>query len=168
MSVKTKMTAIADAIRNKTGGAEPLSIDGMAAAIGGIQTGGGAALLFRAEVTEPVSLIDITIQEEWKQYFAWIVCPCQLTFNTGEWLCLSTNVGGNHYVGATGSTANAVFDAKHSEMIFSFAADKAYFANEGNPAEFDSAKLTRIRFTPYYYDKNTIISGAIEIYGVKL
>lgn len=128
---------------------------------------GGVTLLYRAEVTEPVSLIDINIQEEWKQCFAWLVRPCQLTFSTGEWLCFSTNVGGNNYIGANGGTANTVFDVKHSEMIFSFDADKAYFTDI-NPTEFDSAKLTRIRFTPYYYDKNTIISGAIEIYGVKL
>lgn len=168
MSVKSKMTAIADAIRNKTGGAEPLSLDGMAAAIGGIQTGGGAALLFRAEVTEPVSLITIDIQETWKQYFAWLIRPCQLTFNTGEWLCLSTNIGGINYIGANGVTANTVFDVKHSEMIFSFAEDKAYFTGDTNPFEIDCAQLTKLKFTPYYYTKNTIVSGAIEIYGVML
>lgn len=41
MSVNEKMTAIADAIRSKTGGTEPLMLDGMAAAIAGITTGGG-------------------------------------------------------------------------------------------------------------------------------
>ena len=168
MSVKSKMTAIADAIRNKTGGAEPLSLDGMAAAIGGIQTGGGAALLFRAEVTEPVKLITIDVQEEWKQYSDWIVRPCQLTFNTGEWLCFRTNAGGYDYIGADGTTANTVFDAKHSEKSISFVADKAYVTGGGNPTEIDCANLTEISFTPYYRDKNTIISGAIEIYGVML
>lgn len=33
------LTGIADAIRGKTGGTEPLTMEGMAAAIGGIQTG---------------------------------------------------------------------------------------------------------------------------------
>ena len=41
MSVKEKMTAIADAIRGKTGGTELLSLDAMAEAITGIETGGG-------------------------------------------------------------------------------------------------------------------------------
>lgn len=41
MSVNEKMTAIADAIRAKTGGTSPLTLDGMANAITGIQTGGG-------------------------------------------------------------------------------------------------------------------------------
>lgn len=41
MSVNEKMTAIADAIRAKTGGTSSLTLDGMADAIAGIQTGGG-------------------------------------------------------------------------------------------------------------------------------
>ena len=39
MSVNEKMTAIADAIRAKTGGTGPLTLDGMAEAISSIQTG---------------------------------------------------------------------------------------------------------------------------------
>lgn len=42
MSVYSKMTAIADAIRGKTGGASPLTLDQMAEAIVGIQVGGGS------------------------------------------------------------------------------------------------------------------------------
>lgn len=176
MALIEKLSAIGDAIREKTGKEDKLSLDQMPVEIASIETGGGGGggggvtLLYRAEVTEPVSAIDINIQEEWKQYFAWFVRPCQLTFNTGEWLCLSSNLGGNNYIAANGATANTVFDVKHSELIFSFAEDKAYFldSNSGNPAEFDSAKLTKIRFAPYYRDKNTMISGAIEIYGVML
>lgn len=41
MSVNAKMTAIADAIRAKTGGTSSLTLDGMASAIVGIQTGTG-------------------------------------------------------------------------------------------------------------------------------
>lgn len=40
-TVADKMTAIADAIRAKTGGTEPLTLDGMATAIAGIEGGGG-------------------------------------------------------------------------------------------------------------------------------
>ena len=42
MSVNSKLTAIADAIREKTGGADALTLDAMAAAIAGIETGGGS------------------------------------------------------------------------------------------------------------------------------
>lgn len=50
MSVNEKMTAIADAIRGKTGGTEPLTLDQMATEIAGIQVGGGgAALLYATE-----------------------------------------------------------------------------------------------------------------------
>lgn len=43
MSINSKMTAIADAIREKTGGTDPLTLDAMAEAIAGIQTGGGSS-----------------------------------------------------------------------------------------------------------------------------
>ena len=41
MALIDKLTNIADAIRGKTGGADPLSLDAMAEAIAGIETGGG-------------------------------------------------------------------------------------------------------------------------------
>ena len=40
MSIYSKMTAIADAIREKTGGTNPLTLDAMAEAIAGIEAGG--------------------------------------------------------------------------------------------------------------------------------
>lgn len=40
-TVNEKMTAIADAIREKTGGTEPLGLDAMAQAIAALETGGG-------------------------------------------------------------------------------------------------------------------------------
>ena len=42
MSVNEKMTAIADAIREKTGGTEPMGLDAMAEAVRGLEVGGGA------------------------------------------------------------------------------------------------------------------------------
>lgn len=44
MSVDSKLTAIADAIRAKTGGTEALTLDGMAEAVEGLQIGGGDLL----------------------------------------------------------------------------------------------------------------------------
>lgn len=41
MALTDKLVAIADAIRGKTGGAEPLTLDQMATEIAGIQAGGG-------------------------------------------------------------------------------------------------------------------------------
>lgn len=41
MSIYSKMTAIADAIREKTGGTNPLTLDAMAEAIARIEAGGG-------------------------------------------------------------------------------------------------------------------------------
>ena len=44
MSVYEKMTALADAIRSKTGETDLLTLDGMSEAIAGIATGGGAKI----------------------------------------------------------------------------------------------------------------------------
>ena len=41
MALTNKLTAIADAIREKTGSTEPLTLDAMPSAISGITTGGG-------------------------------------------------------------------------------------------------------------------------------
>ena len=41
-TVNEKMTALADAIRAKTGGTEPLTIDGMTAAVESIESGGSS------------------------------------------------------------------------------------------------------------------------------
>lgn len=43
MALIDKLTNIADAIRGKTGGTDPLTLDAMAEAIAGIETGGGGA-----------------------------------------------------------------------------------------------------------------------------
>lgn len=44
ISVKTVMTALADAIREKTGGADPLTIAQMTQEIRALETGGGVEL----------------------------------------------------------------------------------------------------------------------------
>ena len=54
MSVKSAMTALADAIRSKTGSTEPLSIEDMARAIEGIHTGVDIGPLLDGSVTEVI------------------------------------------------------------------------------------------------------------------
>ena len=44
MSVYEKMTALANAIREKTGGTDLLTLDGMAEAVNGLEIGGGAKI----------------------------------------------------------------------------------------------------------------------------
>ena len=51
MSVVSKLTAIADAIRAKTGGTTEMTLDQMASAISGIQTGGGGIDTSDADAT---------------------------------------------------------------------------------------------------------------------
>ena len=52
MALTDKLTAIANAIRGKTGGAELLTLDGMAAAIAGLEAGGGGVKVTEYVVTE--------------------------------------------------------------------------------------------------------------------
>ena len=60
MSVNEKMKAIADTIREKTGGTGLLTLDGMAAAIKAIETGGGLKFKFGSfTVAEPTKTITI-------------------------------------------------------------------------------------------------------------
>lgn len=56
------LTDIADAIRGKTGSTEKLTMAGMAAAIAGIQTGGGATGIYMAQVTPAENVARINVQ----------------------------------------------------------------------------------------------------------
>jgi hypothetical protein len=63
MSVHDKMTAIADAIRGKTGSAEKLTLEGMAAAIAGITVGGGGMDgVYMAQVTPDSDVGEIVVE----------------------------------------------------------------------------------------------------------
>jgi hypothetical protein len=62
MALIEKLTNIANAIRGKTGGTDPLTLDGMVEAIAGIETGGGgsdggASGIYMAKIT-PASDMD--------------------------------------------------------------------------------------------------------------
>lgn len=65
MALTDKLTAIADAIRGKTGGTEEMTLEQMAAAITGIQTGGGtsggAGGIYMAKVTPASDSSYITV-----------------------------------------------------------------------------------------------------------
>lgn len=69
MSVNSKLTAIADAIRGKTGGTEDLTLDTMATEIAGIEAGGGGnpldyavsiSRMFHAMTTSPRADVEIS------------------------------------------------------------------------------------------------------------
>lgn len=171
MALTEKLTAIGDAIRGKTGSTEALSLDQMAAEIAGIETSGGMTLLYRAEITEPVSLISVDVLEEWKNYDLWLIVPKQLTFSTEEWFCFKCKVDKityQIYIGSSGSVGHKVFNLEHSELLFRFTDGYAYFKESGKaPLEVNSSLVTKITFSPYYAE-NTIDSGSFDIYGVML
>lgn len=94
MALTDKLTAIADAVRAKTGGAERLTLDEIAAAIRGISGGGGpftnATTLGVYEATEDVSAVQIDWLTEWDKYDLVIFKP-SITFSANDWLYINTN-----------------------------------------------------------------------------
>ena len=72
-TVAEKMTAIADAIRAKTGGTDLLTLDGMAAAIAGIETGGGSTPPDPRDQYQRVEYIE-SAEEETYPYVITDVC----------------------------------------------------------------------------------------------
>lgn len=74
MSVNEKMKAIADAIRGKTGGTDSLTLDQMAAAIAGIETGGGGSMESGELTTTSANYYRFTIPVSSKKTRI-LVCP---------------------------------------------------------------------------------------------
>lgn len=190
MALIDKLTSIADKIRNLMGLSEEMGLvamsenleeavnecDAQAELIEQIKTalegkaagGGGATLLYTAEVTEPVSVITIDIPDDWKRYTTLIARPRQLEMSTAEWLCITTNKMGLNYLAASGGSSNTLFNTEHSEIILLFKGDKGYFVeNSDIRTEYSADEIKKINFRPYY-SQNTIISGSIDILGVML
>lgn len=61
MGLIEKLTAIADAIRDKTGGTEELTLDQMAAAISGIETGGGSSAFHSGSFTPAENVLTAAV-----------------------------------------------------------------------------------------------------------
>ena len=61
MALINKLTAIADAIRGKTGGTDPLTLDQMATEIAGIEAGGGGSMESGELVTTSANFYRFTI-----------------------------------------------------------------------------------------------------------
>ena len=63
MALTNKLTAIADAIRGKTGGTEAMTLDQMATAINGIETGGssGGSAFYSGSFTPTENVLSIEI-----------------------------------------------------------------------------------------------------------
>lgn len=94
MALTDKLTAIADAVRAKTGGSALLTLDEIVSAIGGISGGGepftNATTLGVYEATEDVSAIQIDWLAEWDEYDLVIFKP-SITFSANDWLYINTN-----------------------------------------------------------------------------
>ncbi len=87
MSVNAKMTAIADAIRGKTGKSDPLTLDQMAVEIAGFGQGGGIGAIKLIDV-------DITVEASTATAVTYTVDGLELTSsveNPNKWDAFSTD-----------------------------------------------------------------------------
>ena len=115
MALTEKLTGIADAIRGKTGGTDPLTLDRMATEIAGIETGGGgigAVKCVDVDITVEASTTTETIYTVADQAFKSAIASQTKwqVFNGGElYLCKITP---KEYKGeATGNTTRVFKDA---------------------------------------------------------
>lgn len=125
MSVNAKMTAIADAIRAKTGDSEELTLDGMAVAIAAIETGG-------AELPEEAFTISGN---------------CGYRFNNGGWDWFIENYG-NKIITKDITMANNMFDSckELKEIPFEINISPTIFPSDNTCANIFAycSKLTSI------------------------
>lgn len=109
MALTDKLTAIADAVRAKTGGTALMTLDEIVSAIGGISGGGGpftnATTLGVYEATEDVSAIQIDWLTEWDEYDLVIFKP-SITFSANDWLYINTNSVAKRLFFSNGTYAN--------------------------------------------------------------
>lgn len=61
MGLIEKLTAVADAIRSKTGSTDEMTLDQMAAAISGIETGGGSSAFHSGSFTPAENVLTATV-----------------------------------------------------------------------------------------------------------
>lgn len=87
MSVDSKMTAIAEAIRAKTGESGSLSLDAMAQAIASIPSGGGGITDYDVGFTYPAAGHRLHIPYDTTKRVAFIVCFSKAAWQAGSWSC---------------------------------------------------------------------------------
>ncbi len=172
MALTDKLTAIADAVRAKTGGTALLTLDEIVSAIGGISGGGGpftnATTLGVYEATEDVSAIQIDWLTEWDQYDLVIFKP-SITFSASDWLYINTNAVAKRQYFSKNTCANekqtfAFFkNGKTPSIRLRFLAEKA----QGTGLDGDVGdRIIYVYLQPY---TSTVVfkSGSkVEVIGV--
>lgn len=146
MALTDKLTAIADAIREKTGGTEVLTLDQMAAAISGLSTGGGGTdygkLLY--ELPEPV-------------YFdgesTFIETGVQILNETGEFtICLDFS---SEVASGMGMLLHCMHEASPYNGMHLFTSVYSSYNNTWILTHYQ--KPISINITPYSTDRRRIV-----------
>ena len=172
MALTDKLTAIADAVRAKTGGTEMLTLDEIVSAIRGISGGGGpftnAITLGVYEATEDVSAIQIDWLTEWDEYDLVIFKP-SITFSANDWLYINTNSVNKARYFSKNAYAN-------EKQTFSFLKDSAspnsrvrFFAEQPNGSYLDGTTDDGIIYVYLQPYTSTVVfkSGSkVEVIGV--
>ena len=175
MALTDKLTAIADAVRAKTGGTALLTLDEIVSAIGGISGGGGpfanATTLGVYEATEDVSAIQIDWLAEWDEYDLVIFKP-SITFSANDWLYINTNAVDKRQYFSNNTYAN-------EKQTFAFLTDNSMsinaryrmFVEKTNGAILDDTAGARIMYVYLQPYTSTVVfkSGSkVEVIGVIL
>ena len=114
MALIDKLTAIADAIRSKTGSTEAMTLDGMAEAVAAIEAGGGDNVFADfpvATLTVDASSLPVTLSVTNNEESNIVISECSDLFNTAHTksfvVCNNTNVCGlGEYSSKNGQTIN--------------------------------------------------------------
>lgn len=172
MALTDKLTAIADAVRAKTGGTALLTLDEIVSAIGGISGGGGpftnATTLGVYEATEDVSAIQIDWLTEWDEYDLVIFKP-SITFSANDWLYINTNAVAKKQYFSKNTYAN-------EKQTFAFLKDSVnpnnrsrFFAEKSIGSSLDGTEADGIIYVYLQPYTSTVVfkSGSkVEVIGV--
>lgn len=167
MALIDKLTNIADAIRGKTGGTDPLTLDGMAEAIESIAVGGGGSSgggnsvitvehMTTITVSEPVSAVTIPIDSS-KEYDFAIVSFNELGFSQSSWLYIEANT-------LQPSDPNLGKGTVHGAL----AGRTVRLSNKTNPfVNYDLGVVLPVEYLAVmpWEATTTIIGGEITVYG---
>jgi hypothetical protein len=146
MALTEKLTSIADAIRTKTGSADKLTLDGMATAIAGIQTGGGSAMYSGSFTpTENVLSVEIDVGGAFTKFFCYALAYNE-TLGNGVKAAHTVYFDNLNHVGGFIGTNNG--GTAHSAGAMAYSAEKSRYeaTTPGCTAAFtdDTVHLTGI------------------------
>lgn len=156
---ESKIQAIADAIRSKTGSSDTFTVGDMPDAIDGIVTGGGFALIDTISV-EDVRAVKVNSDSDWFDDYNIVIIVPDLTLKSTDWIYMpfdATTAGSYTAKAKSFKGLPLVVLTKVSTAI----QGAVYFRSDLNPVSDRS-----VGYMYYYaYDTANTMTGTFKIYG---